>query len=291
MELLEYITRLYAGYANYLWETITNPFKIDNYFYYLIYVSLAVWMLEILLPWRKNQKIFRKGFWIDAFYMFFNFYIFNLIIFIVLSSVSEKFFGNFMELIHLPRKGVIDLSGLTMWVQFLIFFVLADFIQWSIHILLHKSSWLWDFHKVHHSVTEMGFAAHLRYHWMETLVYKTGLYIVLSWFLNFNLENAFFLHAFTILVGHLNHANVGWDYGPFKYILNNPKMHIWHHARHLPKEHPKGMNYGITLSIWDYLFKTNYVPHDGRDIELGFDGIENYPKGFLDLQVEPFTED
>lgn len=290
MDFLDYIIQLYTGYAKYLWSTISNPFKMDNYFYYLIYVSLAVWILEIALPWRKNQRIIRKDFWVDAFYMFFNFYIFNLIIFIALSSVSERFFGDFVELIPLPRKGIIDISGLSLWIQFPIFFLLADFVQWLIHVLLHKSPWLWKFHKVHHSVTEMGFAAHLRYHWMETIVYKTGLYIVMAWFLGFQLEYVFFLHAFTILVGHLNHANVGWSYGPLKYIFNNPKMHIWHHAKQLPKDHPNGMNYGITLSIWDYLFGTSYIPYDGRDIELGFDDIENYPKDFLHLQIRPFQE-
>jgi sterol desaturase/sphingolipid hydroxylase (fatty acid hydroxylase superfamily) len=149
---------------------------------------------------------------------------------------------------------------------------------------------LWKFHKVHHSVTEMGFAAHLRYHWMETFIYRIGLFVFMSWLLNFKLEYTFFLHAFTILIGHLNHANIALDYGPLKYILNNPKMHIWHHAKEIPQEHPNGMNFGITLSIWDYLFKTNYIPHDGRDIKLGFDGIEKYPKSFIDLQVEPFKE-
>jgi hypothetical protein len=26
------------------------------------------------------------------------------------------------------------------------------------------------------------------------------------------------------------------------------------------------------IKLWDYLFKTNYVPSDGRDIEIGFEG-------------------
>jgi sterol desaturase/sphingolipid hydroxylase (fatty acid hydroxylase superfamily) len=290
MQILDQISRLYSSYAKYLWETITHPFEPENYFYYLIVVSLAVWLLEMAMPWRKEQKLFRKDFWIDAFYMFFNFYIFNLIIFIALSSLTERYFGNFMELIGLPRKGLIDLSTTSLWIQFPIFFILADLVQWSIHVLLHKNPWLWKFHKVHHSVTEMGFAAHLRYHWMETLVYKTGLYIVLAWIFNFKLEHAFFLHATTILIGHLNHANISLDYGPLKYILNNPKMHIWHHAKYMPKEHPNGINFGISLSIWDYLFKTDYIPYDGRDIELGFEGIETYPDGFLELQIEPFKE-
>ena len=290
MSFFETVVHLYKNYAKYLWNTITHPFDYDNYFYYLIYVSIAVWILEIALPWRKEQKMFRKDFWLDAFYMFFNFYIFNLILFAALSSLSAKYFGNFVNMLGIPKSGIIDLSGLSLWIQFPIFFLLADFVQWSIHVTLHKFPILWKFHKVHHSVTEMGFAAHLRYHWMETIIYRIGLFAFMSWLLNFKLEYTFFLHAFTILIGHLNHANIALDYGPLKYILNNPKMHIWHHAKEIPKEHPNGMNFGITLSIWDYLFKTNYIPHDGRDIELGFDGIEKYPQSFIDLQVEPFKE-
>jgi sterol desaturase/sphingolipid hydroxylase (fatty acid hydroxylase superfamily) len=285
------IVNTYQGYWNYLVKELTNPLNNGgSYFYLLIGISLLVWGLEIAFPWRKNQKIIRKDFWLDAFYMFFNFFIFNLIIFIALSSVTEKLFGSFMQQLGLPQKGIFDLSSLSMWVQFPIYFLLADFVQWSIHVMLHRVPFLWKFHKVHHSVTEMGFAAHLRYHWLETVVYKTGLYIVLAWLLNFKLEYTFLLHAFTILVGHLNHANIRLEYGIFKYLLNNPKMHIWHHAKELPSNLPYGMNFGITLSIWDYLFKTNYIPSEGRDIALGFDEIENYPTGFFQQFKKPFTE-
>lgn len=290
MAFFDHVVNIYTGYAKYLWGTISDPFRYDNYFYYLIYVSLAVWILELMLPWRKNQSIFRKDFWLDAFWMFFNFFIFNLIIYIALSSITEEYFGKMMQAIGLPKKGLIDLSGLSLWIQFPIYFILADFVQWSVHVMLHRVPWLWKFHKVHHSVREMGFAAHLRYHFMETFVYKIALYIFMAWVLNFKLEYAFFMHAFTILVGHLNHANVGWDYGPLKYILNNPKMHIWHHAKHMPSTHPYGINFGITLSIWDYLFKTDHIPHSGRDIELGFEGIESYPEGFFELQIKPFKD-
>jgi ABC-type branched-subunit amino acid transport system permease subunit len=44
-----------------------------NYFYGLIVISLVVWALEMLFPWRKEQSVFRKDFWLDGFYMFFNF--------------------------------------------------------------------------------------------------------------------------------------------------------------------------------------------------------------------------
>ena len=287
-ELIAVLSKSYHGYANYLWHTVANPFKWGNYFTLLIALSLLAWSLELIIPWRKNQKAFRKDFWVDAFYMFFNFFIFNLIIFVALSNTTAHLFKEFMGTIGMPQSPIFDFSKWNIWVQFFSFFLIADFFQWTIHNVLHRVPFLWKFHKVHHSVVEMGFAAHLRFHFMEHVVYKTGLYIFMGYLFNFKLEHTFILHSCTILIGHLNHTNVGWSYGPLKYILNNPVMHIWHHAKELPASHSKGMNFGITLSVWDYLFGTNYIPNSGRDIELGFPNVEKYPTNFFAQLIEPF---
>jgi sterol desaturase/sphingolipid hydroxylase (fatty acid hydroxylase superfamily) len=92
----------------------------------------------------------------------------------------------------------------------------------------------------------------------------------------------------SLFIGHLNHANVGWGYGPLGYIFNNPKMHIWHHAKELPNKY--GVNYGLSLSIWDYLFGTAYIPRDGKDIELGFEQDEKYPKTFFSQISHPWIK-
>ncbi len=97
------------------------------------------------------------------------------------------------------------------------------------------------------------------------------------------------MHLFTIAIGHLNHANINLPLGPLKYILNSPQMHIWHHARHLP-EARFGINYGITLSLWDYLFGTAVIPGDGRDIPLGFEEVDRYPHGFFSQMLQPFRK-
>ena len=52
----------------------------QNYFWGLTIISFVIWGLEMLFPWRKNQSFFRKDFWLDAFYMYFNFFIFTTII-------------------------------------------------------------------------------------------------------------------------------------------------------------------------------------------------------------------
>lgn len=276
----------YKGYWNYLVQEISNP-SWHNYFYWLIGLSLLAWSLEIIIPWRKNQKIFRKDFWLDGFYMFFNFFLFSLIIYNGLSNVFVELFNDFLSsTLGITNLVALEIQSWPIVLQLGLMFILADFIQWNVHRWLHSVPWLWEFHKVHHSVKEMGFAAHLRYHWMETIVYKSVQYLPLA-MIGFGIDDFFIIHIIAITIGHLNHANLGWDYGPLKYIFNNPKMHIWHHSKKLPEDHPYGVNYGISLSIWDYLFGTAYIPSEGRDIELGFEDEEDFPQDFVHQIIYP----
>jgi len=291
-DYLELIKNSYSGYWNYLKNEIITINHWDNYFYGLIAISLIVWLLEIAFPWRKNQALFRKDFWLDTFYMFFNFFLLNLIVLIALSNTASKLFDDILGIVGLSVSSfqLFDVNNLPLWLGLLIFFVVSDFVQWNTHRLLHRSNFLWNFHKVHHSVKEMGFAAHLRYHWMEPIVYKSLLYIPIAIIGGFDAQQVAIVHFFAIVVGHLNHANLGWDYGFLKYLFNNPKMHIWHHAKKLPEHVRYGANFGLTLSLWDYLFKTDYIPHNGRDIELGFDGDENFPKDFIGQEMYPLSK-
>lgn len=276
----------FSGYWNYLVHEISNPGWF-NYFYWVIALSLFVFVLEVVIPWRKNQAIERRGFWLDAFYIFFNFFLFSLIGYNALSMVAVELFNDFLALFGIENLVAIDVARLPVGIQFLIMFLLADFLQWNVHRLLHRVPWLWEFHKVHHSIKEMGFAGHFRFHFMETIVYKSLQYIPLA-MIGFGIQEFFVIHIMSVFIGHLNHANLNWGYGPLGYIFNNPNMHIWHHAKELPEEHPYGMNFGISLSIWDYIFKTAYVPSSGRDIELGFPGDEDFPESFVEQTVRPF---
>jgi len=278
----------FKGYWNYFSHAILNP-SWNNYFYWLIAISLIVWMLEIFFPWRKDQKIIRTDFWLDGFYMFFNFFLFSLIGYYAISNVFVELFNNGLALIGITNGLAIEINAFPFWLKILLAFLLKDFIQWNIHRLLHRSNWLWQFHKVHHSVKQMGFAAHLRFHWMENVIYRTIQYIPLA-MLGFGINEYLLANMISLVIGHFNHANINLRLGPFKYILNNPQMHIWHHAKDLPSQFRYGINFGISLSIWDYLFKTNYIPHSGRDIELGFPGDEQFPKDFVHQELYPVAK-
>ena len=281
---LDYFTFFFKASKDFLLYVLNeitfnvSPWYI-NYFWWLIFLSVTVWALEIIFPWRKNQPIIRKDFWMDLFYILFNFYIFKIIIFIGFSLTIERLF---LDLLNIEQSlFLFNVQSLHPTLQLLLFFVLIDFISWGTHILLHKNKYLWQFHKVHHSVEQMGFAAHFRFHWMETIVYTPAKYIALIVLGNFEPNHAFIVYYLTIAIGHLNHSNINMNYGPLKYIFNNPKMHIWHHSKHLPKNFKTGVNFAISLSIWDYVFKTNYIPYDGGNNRLGFENIATFPKTFL----------
>jgi len=269
----------FFGTLDWTWSSIV--FEVPwytNYFWGLIVISLFVWVLEIVFPWRKDQSIFRKDFWLDGFYMFFNFFIFS----IVISGIYKALETLFSDLgISEKSFAVLHLENWPNWLQLIIFFVILDLFQWFTHVLLHRFEFLWKFHKVHHSVKEMGFAAHLRYHWMENIFYKplkTFGVMVLG---GFEPEQAYVVHFIAIAIGHFNHANIKVTWGPLKYIFNNPVMHLYHHVKALPEGKTKGINFGISLSLWDYIFKTNYIAEDSGAIEIGFPGEEHFPRTFF----------
>lgn len=285
---IKIIQESFSGYFNYLLTEITDP-SWTNYLYWLIALSILIWSLEIFIPWRKKQGIFREGFWLDSFYIVFNFFLFSLIGYNALSNVGVELFNDFLELFGLENIVAFEVQNFPVWTQLLIMFIIADFIQWNVHRQLHKRAWLWEFHKVHHSVKEMGFAAQFRFHFMETIVYKTVQYIPLA-MIGFGIQQFFIIHMFAVFIGHLNHANVGWNYGPLGYIFNNPRMHIWHHSKDLPAEYSQGMNFGLSLSIWDYLFGTAYIPENGENIIIGFEGDEDFPEDFGNQMMFPFRK-
>ncbi len=329
----------YKGYANYLWNDILHP-TWNSYFYWLLLVSAFFFFIELIVPWRKKQALLRKDFWLDFFYMFFNFFLFSLIIYNAASDVVVNLFNDGIKGLFggFDMQASNPMQHLPYWSILLIGFVVRDFVQWWIHRLLHRSDRLWEFHKVHHSVEEMGFAAHLRYHWMENVVYRTLEYIPLA-LLGIGLHDFFVIHIFTLAWGHFNHSNISvsgkvtggivggfiglvlannllgihiaegfsvlgkggifltavaigtFVLGPFmKILFNSPEMHIWHHSYKLPKEKRYGVNFGLTLAVWDYIFGTAHIPHDGKDIRLGFPGVESFPASFVEQNTYGFKE-
>ena len=98
MDYLKLFIDAILGTINWTWRSVV--FEVPwqrNYFWGLIAISLFVFGLELLFPWRKNQKAIRKDFWLDGFYMFFNFFIDTRSIFFIFYNKYGYCFVTFLD--------------------------------------------------------------------------------------------------------------------------------------------------------------------------------------------------
>ena len=175
-----------------------------------------------------------------------------------------------------------------LWAQIIVALFVLDFIQWCVHNLLHRVPLFWEFHKAHHSVKdgEMDWIVAFRFSWLEVIVYKSVLYLPMV-FLGFRWEALMFHAIFGTLIGHLNHANLNLGHGWWRYVLNSPRMHIWHHD--YDGNARTTVNFGIIFSCWDWIFGTARMPDDPPP-HIGFAGVETFPDNFFSQEIWPLQK-
>lgn len=255
-----------------------------NYLYWLLGLSLAFVVLERVRPARANQPVVRPQLANDVGYLLFNGHIWALITGGLTGWIATSARTWLAARHALPAHGLLD--GRSFALQFVAFLVAADFLQWCVHNLLHRVPILWSFHKLHHSVKQMDFLASFRFHWMELVVYRTLLYVPLL-FLGGDAAPLFAVAVFATLWGHLNHANLDIDLGPLAFVFNSPRMHLWHHDR--SNEGGTAKNFGIVLSIWDWIFGTAYWPRERAPASIGYAGDSEMPRDFARQELFPIT--
>jgi sterol desaturase/sphingolipid hydroxylase (fatty acid hydroxylase superfamily) len=251
-----------------------------SYPFWLLVVSAAVFVLERVRPWRKSQRVLRPQIGQDLFWLVFNGHFAGVFLALFVERALSWAAPGFERI-----EAVRMIASWPLWLQFVLFFVLKDALEWSVHNLLHRVPWLWEFHKVHHSIEQLDWIGSFRFHWMEILVYRGLTYIPLA-VLGVDGRVLLAIAVVATLLGHLNHSNLYLSWGPLRYVFNSPRMHVWHHDREWPPERPKGVNFGISLSLWDWLFGTAWWPSaaerpNQQPTRLGFEGMESYPRALV----------
>jgi sterol desaturase/sphingolipid hydroxylase (fatty acid hydroxylase superfamily) len=80
------------------------------------------------------------------------------------------------------------------------------------------------------------------------------------------------------------HANLCWDFGPFRYVIASPRFHRWHHTSEL-----EGLdkNFAGLFPAIDLLFGTFYMP-PGREPSVFGLTNESVPTNFVGQLAYPF---
>ena len=264
---------------------LSHLLDVNGYLFWLLVISLGCWLLERLAPWRSEQRWLRDQIGQDGFWLVFNGHY---------AGVMLAATGGWLLGLAVRGPGGSLLSGAEslgllasqpVWVQAVAFLVGKDFLEWCVHRLLHRVSWMWEFHKLHHSIVELDWIGNMRFHWMEIVFYGCLTYLPLV-VLGIRGDVMLRVAVVATLIGHLNHSNLKISWGPLRYVLNSSRMHVWHHDFEL--HHRYGQNFGVVFSLWDWLFGTAYLPPEPEQPErLGFRGIGAFPRGLLGRLVFP----
>jgi sterol desaturase/sphingolipid hydroxylase (fatty acid hydroxylase superfamily) len=138
-------------------------------------------------------------------------------------------------------------AGFPRWLLVAVVLVLMDLANWTSHLYNHRVDAFWRFHALHHSQEEMSILTSFRAHpLVHTSFQLTAVPLIV-------LGTGGAVPA-SILVGYvvlstLPHANVGWGFGPLRYVLVTPAYHRLHHDR----DDRRGVNVGTVLVLWDVL--------------------------------------
>lgn len=255
-----------------------------TYLHWLLGISVLFAALERLVPWRRGQALLRPGWLRDLGFLALNGHLLGVWLAPLNGGLA------LLATDALRRLGlVLDGAPLARWpflAQAVVLLVVSDFLQWCVHNLLHRVPFLWTFHQVHHSITTMDFVGNFRFHWMEIVVYRSLLWLPLA-LLGASGQVAFVVAVVSTVWGDFNHANLDVGLGPLGRVLNSPRMHLWHHDQ--SDEGGVAKNFGVVLSLWDFLFGTAYWPRDRSPEHLGYPGVDSMPSGLLGQLVWPIA--
>jgi sterol desaturase/sphingolipid hydroxylase (fatty acid hydroxylase superfamily) len=151
-------------------------------------------------------------------------------------------------------------------------FIVADLMAWCHHWLMHKVPWFWEFHKIHHSQTEVNQFTTYRTHPLELLM-KRPIILVPLILLSLDIPSIAGYAMIREWHSRFYHANIKTNLGILRYIFVTPQSHRIHHS--MDRRH-FNMNLGVTLSIWDRLFGTQYRHYDEYPTRTGISDA-SYP--------------
>jgi sterol desaturase/sphingolipid hydroxylase (fatty acid hydroxylase superfamily) len=280
----EVVGNAFNEYWMYLKYSFAEP-SVQSPLIYLFLVYVITFSIEQLAPKRLNYPVIgRKGFWTDLLYLvFIDFAIQAIGLYAIATAVEFIVLKLFSSAgIQTPLFNLHD--ALPPYLRFIVFFVVIDFLQWGAHFLLHRSNFLWQFHKIHHAQEQLGFASTRHFHFGEYLVLKPAFWIPFA-LCGFKTADYVVWYIWVAyMLTFLSHCNVKINWGFLKYVFITPETHFWHHSRNIPGKY--GVNYASSLAVWDLLFGYFYNPKDKEPV-LGIPE-NDVPDTFLGQMAYPF---
>ena len=189
------------------------------------------------------------------------------------------------------RLGLFFMFDLPSWLTTLFGIMALDLFTYFAHVLMHKTSLGWRFHRVHHSDKEVNVTTAFRQHPGET-VWRILWYVLAI--ATFGIPP--WVVVVYLIVSTLNaqfeHTNIRL-FDPLDRVLRlffvTPNMHKVHHSR---EQTETDSNYSNIFSIWDRMFGTYTATIDFRRLRYGLNGFDDCEKQTLPALLKlPFVNE
>lgn len=246
-------------------RTLLTEFFLNPWFYSVI-VLVAV--LEWAMPAERRQPLLSRGVLQDFSWVFLK---------LLAHAWALPLYVVFLRHLYDQHLSFLTLDSVAGWpwaARFALALLLGDLVFYVTHVVRHKVAVLWYFHAVHHSQRELNFFTEYRVHPVDDLFVHTIGFIPI-----FMVDHSFVSVVAIVWLRHwhsrLYHSNVRTNLGPLRYVLVTPQSHRVHHSRD-PRHHDT--NFGLTFSIWDHLFGTQWR------------GYDEYPETGIEDEEFPFEQ-
>ncbi|HEX4948011.1 MAG TPA: sterol desaturase family protein [Blastocatellia bacterium] len=170
-------------------------------------------------------------------------------------------------------------------------FILLDAWMYVWHRANHELPFLWRFHRVHHSDTEMDVTSAMRFHAGEIMISGLLRAAVIP-VLGLSMQQVLLYDAVMLPVIFLHHSNVHLPESIdriLRAVITTPAIHRVHHSQ-LTAE--ANSNYGTIFSFWDRLARSFRLRQDGTRVAFGVQGFEGEEwQTVRGLLLTPFSVD
>lgn len=184
-------------------------------------------------------------------------YVFNDFVNNISAGVSEQLFSALTKLLTIFCYAfianhftlfIIDTSSVYQWV---LLWLMVDFCYYWMHRAMHRCTFLWAGHSVHHQSEQYNLSVALRQGMIQSL-FSWIFYLPLA-ILGYPVWMFAIVSSLNTLYQFWIHTTLIKKMGPLEWFLNTPSHHRVHHGTN--KEYID-KNYAGSLIIWDKLFGT-----------------------------------
>lgn len=245
-------------------------FLLDLFLMALIYVPL-----ERLWPQYPKQGTFRDQWTLDVVYFMSTHLPIQILSFLVLLPATQavKYLG-----VPALQHAIARLPWL---LQFFLAVVVADICEYFIHLALHKVSFLWRFHAIHHSSKALDWIAGSRSHFVDDTLVRG--FILAPLMLGFSQSILLAYLIFVTLHATWTHCNFSPNAKWLEKYVVMPRYHHWHHTS---QKEGIDKNFAIHFPWIDKIFGTYYFPAHWPE-RYGLDS-EEIASGFVGQTIDPF---